>query len=132
MTPSYLQSYHTVEQFHLPHMTFHDLRHVNASVMAMLRVPDKYAMERGGWKTDKIMKDTYMQTFSKQRIEVDNMIDNYFETSLLSSSVPADILFDPEKYKSWLFLFDKEDNESSKQEFLDFAKEKCTTKCTTK
>ena len=36
----------------IPHMTFHDLRHVNASVMAILRIPDKYAQERGGWKTD--------------------------------------------------------------------------------
>lgn len=38
----------------LPHMTFHDLRHVNASIMALLQMPDKYAMERGGWKTDSI------------------------------------------------------------------------------
>jgi integrase len=25
----------------LPHMTFHDLRHVNASVMSVLNIPDK-------------------------------------------------------------------------------------------
>jgi integrase len=37
-----------LEKNGLPHMTFHDLRHMNASVMAMLRIPDKYAMERGG------------------------------------------------------------------------------------
>ena len=30
-------------------ITFHDLRHINASVMLALNVPDKYAMERGGW-----------------------------------------------------------------------------------
>lgn len=29
-------------------MTFHDLRHLNASIMLALGVPDKYAMERGG------------------------------------------------------------------------------------
>ena len=62
-----------------PHMTFHDLRHVNASVMAVLQIPDKYAQERGGWKTDNIMKSTYMQTFSSQRIRVDDTIDSYFE-----------------------------------------------------
>lgn len=66
----------------LPHMTFHDLRHVNASVMALLRIPDKYAMERGGWKTDNVMKKVYTHTFSAEREEVDNMIDAYFEKKM--------------------------------------------------
>ena len=59
-------------------MTFHDLRHLNASVMLMLGVPDKYAMERGGWSTDNILKSVYQQTFSSERIKVDQKIDNYF------------------------------------------------------
>lgn len=63
----------------LPHISFHDLRHVNASVMHMLNVPDKYAMERGGWKTDQIMKNVYQNTFSQERQEVDRKIDAYFE-----------------------------------------------------
>lgn len=29
-------------------LTFHDLRHLNASLMLALGIPDKYAMERGG------------------------------------------------------------------------------------
>lgn len=66
----------------LPHMSFHDLRHVNASVMALLRIPDKYAQERGGWKTDKVMKKVYMQTFSEERERVDSLIDSYFEQSM--------------------------------------------------
>lgn len=66
----------------LPEMTFHDLRHVNASVMAMLRVPDKYAMERGGWKTDRVMKKVYTHTFSDERVAVDDMIDNYFNQKM--------------------------------------------------
>lgn len=70
----------------LPHMSFHDLRHVNASVMAMLNVPDKYAMERGGWKTDKIMKGTYMQTYRAERIAVDQKIDDYFNNFIGKSS----------------------------------------------
>ena len=70
----------------LPHMSFHDLRHVNASVMAMLNVPDKYAMERGGWKTDKIMKGTYMQTYRAERIAVDQKIDEYFNSFIEESS----------------------------------------------
>lgn len=66
----------------MEHITFHDLRHLNASVMALLRVPDKYAQERGGWKSDKVMKKIYMQTFSEERVNVDNLIDNYFEETM--------------------------------------------------
>lgn len=60
-------------------ITFHDLRHVNASVMLQLNVPDKYAMERGGWKTDSTMKRVYQETFSRERKNVDAIIDSYFD-----------------------------------------------------
>ena len=63
----------------LPHMTFHELRHVNASVMATLHIPDKYAMERGGWKSDKVMKQTYTHTFDEVREKSDEIIDDFFE-----------------------------------------------------
>ena len=59
-------------------ITFHDLRHLNASVMLMLGVPDKYAMEHGGWSTDCILKNVYQQTFSSERKKVDKIIDGYF------------------------------------------------------
>ena len=73
-----LQAANGIEQ----RMTFHDLRHLNASVMALLRVPDKYAQERGGWKSDKVMKHVYMQTISEERVKVDNLIDGYFDSIL--------------------------------------------------
>ena len=60
-------------------MTFHKLRHVNASVMLMLNIPDKYAMERGGWKTPYVMHEVYQHTFSKERQNVDAVINRYFE-----------------------------------------------------
>ena len=60
-------------------MTFHDLRHINATLMATLRIPDKYAQERGGWKTDHVMKSVYMETFSEERKRVDDIVDEYFE-----------------------------------------------------
>lgn len=63
-------------------ITFHDLRHVNATVMATLGVPDTYAQERGGWKTDHIMKTVYTEVFSSERKKVDDVIDNYFESNL--------------------------------------------------
>ena len=60
-------------------ITFHDLRHVNASVMLQLNIPDKYAMERGGWKTDTTMKRVYQETFSRERKNVDALVDSYFD-----------------------------------------------------
>lgn len=61
-------------------MTFHDLRHLNASVMLQLGVPDKYAMERGGWSTTSTLKSVYQHTFSDERRRVDDIIDSYFES----------------------------------------------------
>lgn len=66
------------DEYGMDHITFHDLRHLNASIMALLRVPDKYAQERGGWKSDAVMKKVYMQTFSEERERVDGIIDEYF------------------------------------------------------
>lgn len=63
-------------------LSFHDLRHMNASIMLMLNVPEKYAMERGGWKTPHVMKSVYQHTFSQERIHVDGQIDQYFDDLL--------------------------------------------------
>lgn len=61
-------------------MTFHQLRHMNASVMDMLKVPSKYAQERGGWKTDYVMKRVYQHTFSSERESVDVLVDGFFDS----------------------------------------------------
>lgn len=68
----------TCEKAGLPHFRFHDLRHINASVMLALGVPDKYAMERGGWKTDRTLKKVYQHTWINQREDIDNRINGYF------------------------------------------------------
>jgi len=68
-----------LERHGLPHITFHDLRHMNASVMLALGVPDKYAMERGGWSTPSVMKAVYQHTFTAERQEIDSRIDSYFD-----------------------------------------------------
>lgn len=47
--------------------------------------PDKYAQERGGWSSDRVMKNVYTHTFSEEREKVDETIDNYFD-SLLDGS----------------------------------------------
>lgn len=59
-------------------ITFHDLRHINASVMLLLGVPDKYAMERGGWSTDSTLKKVYQSTFTAERKHFDSIVDDYF------------------------------------------------------
>ncbi|WP_051463368.1 tyrosine-type recombinase/integrase [Ruminococcus flavefaciens] len=60
------------------HMTFHDLRLLSASVMLMLNIPDKYAMERGGWSTSSTLKSVYQHAFSDERKKV----DEYFNSIL--------------------------------------------------
>jgi integrase len=64
------------------HTTFHQLRHMNASIMLKLGIPNKYAMERGGWITDHTLKEVYQHTFSDEREAVDNKINLYFENIL--------------------------------------------------
>lgn len=105
-----------LDENNLQHMTFHDLRHLNASVMALLRIPDKYAQERGGWKSDKVMKKVYTQTFPEERERIDNIIDGYFQ-ELVEPEAQG---FNQKKYQAWLILFDKTESEESKKEFLEF------------
>ena len=61
------------------HMTFHQLRHMNASIMAALGIPNLYAQERGGWSTDHTLKRVYQHTFSREREAVDKTIDHFFD-----------------------------------------------------
>lgn len=61
------------------HISFHDLRHLNASTMLALKVPDVYAMERGGWSTTSVMKSVYQHTLTEERKKVDQIIDDYFD-----------------------------------------------------
>ena len=87
----YMRWTRILEENHLPHMTFHDLRHLNASVMALLRIPDKYAQERGGWASDRVMKRVYTHTFSEEREKVDATIDNYFDNILNPPKKPEEL-----------------------------------------
>ena len=63
-------------------LTFHQLRHLNASVMLMLGIPDKYAMERGGWASNGVLKSVYQHTFSAERKQVDERIAGFFNDLL--------------------------------------------------
>lgn len=57
---------------------FHDLRHMNATIMLEENVPDKYIAERGGWGSD-IYKKRYEHTTVAKRSSVSEMIDHRFE-----------------------------------------------------
>ena len=59
---------------------FHDLRHIFASTTAMLNIPEKYAMEMGGWSTPDVYKNVYQETFDSERIKADVAVDTYFNS----------------------------------------------------
>lgn len=70
------------KQYGLPHYRFHDLRHVQASVMLLLNVPDKYAMERMGHASTNMLKNVYQHTMRSKSEEIADQVDNYFSSHL--------------------------------------------------
>lgn len=70
----------------IPHCRFHDLRHANASMMLKV-MPDKYAMERGGWETETVLQNIYQQTFSDEHLNYSKKFDQYFTEKVLTSSL---------------------------------------------
>lgn len=71
--------YVLLEKAGLPHISFHKLRHINASVMTELNIPGVVQNERGGWKTDYVRNRVYTHTFTPERQAADKVIDAYFE-----------------------------------------------------
>jgi integrase len=67
-----------LESIGMHHFRFHDLRHYQASILHAMGVPDKYIMERGGWKTDSTLKNIYTHTMSEKRKEIEHKICEYF------------------------------------------------------
>lgn len=64
------------------HYRFHDLRHINASVMLALNVPNKYSQERLGHSTDNMLQTVYQHTMAAQQIAVAAKLDDYFNAKL--------------------------------------------------
>lgn len=71
----------------LPHMTFHQLRHLNASIMAMLGIQKEIAQQRGGWKTPYTMNRVYTHVFDVPRQEADKKINAFFDTQIANNSL---------------------------------------------
>lgn len=70
-------------------ITFHGLRHINATTMRRLGVPDKYAMERGGWSSPSVMKSVYQNVFSDERAASDATVNTFFEKIYAESSLKS-------------------------------------------
>jgi integrase len=67
-------------------MTFHQLRHLNASIMMALGLPDTYAMERGGWSSRQTLNRVYQHTMASRRSEYDDRVDAFFRSCLLTDA----------------------------------------------
>ena len=70
-------------------MTFHKLRHLNASVMLALGVPDTYAQQRGGWSGPQTLKKIYQHTLAGRETDYDRSINDYFENLFASPAAGA-------------------------------------------
>lgn len=63
----------------VPELSFHDLRHLSASIgLNELGLPEKVMQERGGWSTDQVMKTVYSHSFPRVRKESDEKINQFF------------------------------------------------------
>ncbi len=62
----------------LPHCRFHDLRHATASAMALLNIPDRYAMKIGGWDSPEVLHSIYQQTFTEEELKFSKMLTKFF------------------------------------------------------
>lgn len=57
---------------------FHDLRHYAASIMHAIGIPDQYIMERGGWRTDHVMKSIYRNVIDLETEKQNRVINDHF------------------------------------------------------
>lgn len=66
----------------LPHFRFHDLRHYSASIMHAIGIPDQYIIDRGGWKTDRVMKRVYRDVIDEEKKRFTSQINDHFSSLL--------------------------------------------------
>ena len=68
----------TIQKLDIPYFRFHDLRHYSASIMHAIGVPDQYIMQRGGWSSDRILKDIYRGTMDDYQRKYTDKTNDYF------------------------------------------------------
>lgn len=69
----------TLKRLGLKHFKFHALRHYSASIMHAMGIPDIYIQQRGGWSSDKVLKQIYTHTLDNEQKKVNKKINNYFK-----------------------------------------------------
>lgn len=68
------------KQLGITKFRFHDLRHYSASIQHALGVPDAYIMQRGGWKSDHVLKTVYRHALGDESKKLNNKINKHFDT----------------------------------------------------
>lgn len=54
--------------------------HYQASILHALGIPDKYIMERGGWKTDATLKNVYQHTIADKSKQFTDRANEHFSS----------------------------------------------------
>ena len=62
----------------LPHFGMHAMRRYGASILHALNVPDLYIRQRGGWSTDAVMKQIYINEIDEEKRKQTDKINAHF------------------------------------------------------
>lgn len=69
------------DELNIPRIRLHDLRHINASIMA-ITMSERYSMERGGWSNTRTMQGRYQHIFDKEKEAADKRTDEFLQSLL--------------------------------------------------
>lgn len=67
-----------LDELSIPKFRFHDLRHYSASIQHALGIPDAYIMKRGGWSSDRILKEVYRHAMDEKTKEMNDKANEHF------------------------------------------------------
>lgn len=68
-----------LDKLNINRFRFHDLRHYAASIMHALGIPDQYIMQRGGWSSDKVLKDIYRGTIDDYSKKFEDVMMQHYD-----------------------------------------------------
>lgn len=67
------------ENLDVPRFRFHDCRHYGTSLLHAIGVPDLYIQQRGGWSSDKVMKQVYRNTMDDFYEKYSNIANDHLK-----------------------------------------------------